>query len=249
MRCVQSTQHSSHVTHLALLMSACDELDKSINGRIQTSAESGKKRKERGTRTTDLEWRTWFICTTFFSCRRILPCACVLAWPLAYFFFHYNINPINLIYSAFVDRIAIELKNKISSFFSFFFLKNRNISSKNSSFIIVPWAYTSSSQQCRIHRTDRWCFDGRKTYYRRTGPKSVCIGGAMHGACTATGSCWRTTWLEWYFEVTFSDWIIIITKDWFVDFWHFFLRLCVSCVCVCVSGQDCSNPPYTQFAP
>lgn len=98
-------------------------------------------------------------------------------------------------------------KNKLS--FKNFFVTNRNISSEKSTFFTIPYALTSS-QQCGFISSDHWHFTGRKTNCRRIGPEGVRIGGAMYGACDATGSCWRTARLEWYFEVTFSDWIIIV---------------------------------------
>lgn len=89
------------------------------------------------------------------------------------------------------------------------FSLNRNISSENSSFIIIPSASTSS-QQCRINATDHWQFTGRKTNCRRIRTKSVRFRRTMYGACIATGSCWRTTGLEWNFEVNIWNnlWLI-----------------------------------------
>lgn len=90
----------------------------------------------------------------------------------------------------------------IKSFFLFvlpFFLC-RNVSSKNTSFVIVPSAVTW--RECWVQSGNHRHWDGGKTNSRRIRSEGMCVGDTMCGACNATGSCWHAAWLEWHFEVT-----------------------------------------------
>lgn len=103
------------------------------------------------------------------------------------------------IVSIYQNNLLLEKMNFNTSFP--FLRLNRNISSEKSPIIIIPFACTSSSQQCRFSHSLRWHIAGRETHRRWIGSESMRIGGTMYGTCNATSSCWRTTWLEWYFKV------------------------------------------------
>lgn len=158
----------------------CKWTDSRVGGMQRWERENDKKNS-----TVDLEWRTWSIRTTFFSFLCLAGARTTLAFSLI---------SIHQIYPIFADQM---INNGFVNLSLFSLI--RNISSEKSSFIIVP---STSSQRCRVCRSQRWHFAGRKTYRRWIGSESVCIGRTMYGACIATGSCWRATWLEWYFEVT-----------------------------------------------